>query len=198
MTDRELANHELESWRVLASRSLFDCSPWFRIVADDVILPDGQRIDDYYRIDAPDFVMIFPVMDDGRVLALRGYKHGAGRVMYQLPAGYMDRANESPLACAQRELLEETGCEAGKWDLLGCLSVDGNRGFGHAHLFLARNLRRVSAPDSGDLETLVIQRLSVDSVRRLWRVGEFDNTAASAIIGLALDRLDNGLSINLG
>ena len=47
----------------------------------------------------------------------------------------------------------------------------------------------VAPPDSGDLETLVVRWLSLDKVRRLWRAGEFDNAAATAIIGLALDTL---------
>lgn len=187
----ESPNDELAPWQVLGTRRLLDCSPWFRVCADDVLLPDGQRVKDYYRIEAPDFVMIFPVTDDGRVLVLRGYKHGAGRVMFQLPAGYMDRANEVPLACAQRELLEETGHQADEWHSLGRLSVDGNRGMGHAHLFLARGLRAVAKPVPGDLETLVIQWLALDDVCRLWRAGEFDNTAATAIIGLALDALQD-------
>jgi ADP-ribose pyrophosphatase len=133
--------------------------------------------------------MVFPVMDDGRVLTLRGYKHGAGRVMLQLPAGYMDRANESPLACAKRELLEETGYRAKEWHALGRLSVDGNRGLGHAHMFLARGLEAVAAPDSGDLETLIIEWLAPVQLRQQWRAGEFDNAAATALIGLALDEL---------
>jgi ADP-ribose pyrophosphatase len=180
---------ELTPWQVLRTRSLLDCSPWFRVVADDLLLPNGQRIESYYRIEAPDFVMIFALADDGRVLTLRGYKHGVGRVMFQLPAGYMDRVGESPLACAQRELLEETGHTAHEWHALGSLSVDGNRGMGRAHMFLARGARAVAPPDSGDLETLVVTWLPLDALRQRWRAGEFDNAAATALIGLALDAL---------
>ncbi len=182
---------ELIPWEVLRTREILDCSPWFCVVADDVRLPDGQLVQDFYRIKAPDFVMIFPLADDGQVLTLRGYKHGVGRIVYQLPAGYMDRENESPLACAQRELLEETGHTADEWRSLGSLSVDGNRGMGRARLFLARGLRAVAPPDSGDLETLVVEYLSLHALRRRWRAGEFDNAAAAALIGLALDMLEN-------
>jgi ADP-ribose pyrophosphatase len=192
MNSKQSTNSEPTPWEVLGTRPLLDCSPWFRVLADDVLLPDGRRIDGFLRIEAPDFVIIFPMTDDGRVLVLRGYKHGPGRVMFQLPAGYMDRANEAPLACAQRELMEETGYEADEWRSLGRLSVDGNRGMGHAHMFLARGLRAVAAPDSGDLETLIVQWLRLDEVHRLWRTGDFDNAAATAIIGLALDTLDDG------
>jgi len=183
-------NPQLRPWQVLDTRLLLDCSPWFRVVADDVLLPDGRRIDGFHRIEALDFVIVFPVADDGRVLTLRGYKHGVGRVMYQLPAGYMDREGEPPLACAQRELLEETGHTAREWQALGSLSVDGNRGMGRAWLFLARGLHAAAArPESDDLETLVVEWLSLDALRRRWQAGEFDNAAASALIGLALDAL---------
>jgi hypothetical protein len=62
---------------------------------------------------------------------------------------------------------------------------------GHAHLFLARGLQAVARPDSGDLETLVVEWLSLDELRNHWRAGEFDNTAATAIIGLALAALED-------
>ena len=103
----------------------------------------------------------------------------------------MDRANELPLDCARRELLEETGHVADEWRSLGRLSVDGNRGLGHAHMFLARGLQAVAPPDSGDLETLLVEWLSLDDLRRHWRAGGFDNTAATAAIGLAGDALQN-------
>jgi ADP-ribose pyrophosphatase len=180
---------DAKGWQVVDTRLVADCSPWFRVVADELLLPDGERVENFYRIEAPDFVIVFPYADDGRVLALHGYKHGPRRVMYQLPAGYMDRPEESPLACARRELLEETGHVAEDWQRLGRISVDGNRGMGHAHMFLARDVRSVAQPDSGDLETLTIRWLSLEETRRRWRAGEFDNAAATALIGLALDAL---------
>lgn len=180
---------ELKPWRVLETRVLLDCSPWFRVVADDLMLPDGERVQNFYRIPAPDFVIILPVTEERHVLTLWGYKHGSGQVIAQLPAGYMDRPQESPLACAQRELEEETGYQAREWQALGCLTVDGNRGLGRAHMFLAQGLEQVAAPDSGDLETWVMRWLSLEELRHNWRQGEFDNTAATALIGLALDAM---------
>lgn len=186
-----MADNRLTAWRVLDTRLMLDCSPWFRVVADDLLLPNGRKVEGYYRIEAMDFVMIFPLADEAHVLALRGYKHGPGRVIYQLPAGYLDRENESPLACAQRELLEETGHTAQEWRALGSLSNSGNRGMGRAHLFLARDLQATAQPDSGDLETLALEWLSLNRLRQLWRAGEFDNAAAAATIGLTLDLLEN-------
>lgn len=184
-----MTKNEQALWQVLRTRLLLDASPWFRVVADDLLLPDGRLVEGFYRIEALDFVMIFPLADDGRTLALHGYKHGPGRMIFQLPAGYMDRAGESSLDCAKRELLEETGYQADEWTWLGSLSVNGNRGMGRAHLFLARRLRAVAKPESGDLEALDLRWLSPSALRRLWRAGEFDNSTATALIGLALDEM---------
>ena len=55
----------------------------------------------------PGAVMIVPLLDKGRLLMERQFRHPMGRVMLEFPAGKLD-PNESPLACAKRELLEET------------------------------------------------------------------------------------------
>jgi ADP-ribose pyrophosphatase len=96
-----------EPWRVLESTRVFD-SPWLRLRQDRVRLPNGIELDDYYVLEQYDFVTVFPVTEDGRVIFVREYKHGAGRVLLQLPAGFVD-LGEDPAAAAIRELREETG-----------------------------------------------------------------------------------------
>ena len=78
-------------------------------------------------------------------MAIEEYKHGPGRVVLHLPAGYLE-PGEEPLAAAQRELREETGYEAGVWTSLGALYEDGNRGMSIGHHFLAQNARQVARP----------------------------------------------------
>ena len=96
-----------DPWRLLSSTIAFD-SPWIRVRRDRVRLPNGIELDDYYVVEQFTFVTIFPVTDDGRVLFVREYKHGAGRVLLQLPAGFVD-PGEDPAEAAARELREETG-----------------------------------------------------------------------------------------
>jgi ADP-ribose pyrophosphatase len=85
----------------------------------------------------------------------RQYKHAVGRVIFNLPAGYLN-PDESPLACAQRELLEETGFKAKSWTHLGSFYVDGNRGCGKMHSFVASSAYRVHEPQNEDTEELEI------------------------------------------
>jgi ADP-ribose pyrophosphatase len=59
-------------------------------------------------------VAVVPLLDDGRIVLERQYRHPTGQVMIEIPAGKLD-AGEGALACGQRELLEETGYVAREW-----------------------------------------------------------------------------------
>ena len=61
-------------WKKLSSRTLLDLSPWFSVIEDTVLLPSGRTADNYYRIEAPDSVLIQAVLPDGKVLMERQYK----------------------------------------------------------------------------------------------------------------------------
>lgn len=86
---------------------------FLHIVRDTVRLPDGAPATREY-VKHPGAVAVVPLLDDGRIVLERQYRHPIGEVMIEIPAGKLD-AGEQPLACAQRELLEETGYVAREW-----------------------------------------------------------------------------------
>jgi ADP-ribose pyrophosphatase len=86
---------------------------FLHVVRDTVRLPDGARATREYVLH-PGAVAVVPLLDDGRLVLERQYRHAAGGVMIEIPAGKLD-AGEAPLACGQRELLEETGYVAREW-----------------------------------------------------------------------------------
>lgn len=92
---------------------------FLRVRRDRVRLPDGKEAAREY-IRHPGAVMIVPLLDDGRLLLERQYRYPMGRVMLEFPAGKLD-AGEGALACAQRELREETGYTAREWAHAGVL-----------------------------------------------------------------------------
>jgi ADP-ribose pyrophosphatase len=59
-------------------------------------------------------VAVVPLLDDGRIVLVRQYRYPIGRTIVEFPAGKRD-AGESTLACARRELAEETGYSAREW-----------------------------------------------------------------------------------
>jgi ADP-ribose pyrophosphatase len=86
---------------------------------DTVRLPDGGEATREYVVH-PGAVMMIPLLDDGRLVLERQFRYPMGRVMTEFPAGKLD-PGEDPLACAKRELLEETGYTAREWARAGVL-----------------------------------------------------------------------------
>ncbi len=101
-----LREHTTESEQLLKGHFL-------HVVRDTVRLPDGGSATREYILH-PGAVAVVPLTDDGRIVLERQYRHPTGSVQIEIPAGKLD-AGERPIACAQRELLEETGYVASEY-----------------------------------------------------------------------------------
>jgi len=181
-------------WRVLHSETLFDFPPWLRLVRQAVQLPNGARLYDYLLTPMRDYSMVVAVTEAAEILLVQQYKHGLNRVIYDFPAGYLDTPAEDPLACAQRELREETGYAAREWIALGAWGIDSNRMPNVAHLFFARGLTRVTDQLQLDpSEDLLVTTRPVHEVAALLQSGQMPTLACAAIWGLAQPHLSPNL-----
>jgi ADP-ribose pyrophosphatase len=110
VSDAHLREHGLGG--VVLSKSSF-----IELRRDDVRLPDGSAATREYVVH-PGAVAIVPLLDDGRLVLERQFRYPVGKVLLEFPAGKID-PGESTLACARRELLEETGYQAREWARAG-------------------------------------------------------------------------------
>ncbi len=171
-------------WETLSSKVVFEAKHWFRVVQDTVRLPSNRVVDDFFRIEARAGILIYAELSDGKVLIERQYKHGLGKVTFTFPAGYID-ADETPLAAAQRELVEETGYRASDWIYLGAYALDGTRHCGTAHLFLARNLALSAEPSRDEQEELEVLFMTPDELLQAASRGDMESLPGIALLGLA-------------
>lgn len=104
--------------RTTGSQELFKGN-FLHALRDTVALPDGSSATREYIVH-PGAVMVIALRDDGRVVLERQYRYPVQRVHIEFPAGKID-GGEDRLACAQRELLEETGYSARQWAHAGVL-----------------------------------------------------------------------------
>jgi ADP-ribose pyrophosphatase len=126
-------------WTVVESKVIADLR--FACVREDLLEhpDDGRRFPYYYLQSPADAVATVALTDDGSVILTRQYRHPVGRIIYDLPAGRIDEG-ESPQEAAVRELEEETGYRAARWQKLAYYNqFPGSMQVG-THLFLAREL----------------------------------------------------------
>lgn len=135
----------------------------------------AQRVIEYRGVRAvrdvllhPGAVVILPLLDGDRVVMLRQYRPGPLEWLYELPAGTVEEG-EDPEETARRELVEETGYEAGRLRLLFKVYPSPGVSTEVMYMYLAEDLRYVGArPEKGEfLETVVLGLdEAVDMVRR--------------------------------
>ena len=130
----------MQTWKTLSRKLILDQSPWLVVENHEVELPDGRVISDWPWVTTPDYINVVVEMENGEFLCFRQVKYGLPHPTLALVGGYLEK-DEAPVAAAQRELREETGCEAAEWISLGRYLVDPNRGMATGNLFLARRAR---------------------------------------------------------
>ncbi len=164
--------------RLISSRLVFE-GALVSLRVDEVELPDGRKARREW-VPHRGAVAIVPLLEDGRVVMIRQYRHAAGMVLWELPAGLLEEG-EDPRATARRELAEETGYSA--TELSPLFSTYLSPGFSGEliHLFVARGLSRVEASPEPD-ENLVTALVPLEEAVAMVLRGEVQN--AAAICGL--------------
>lgn len=175
---------ELKPWNVVRRRSIYAAPPHIALFADDIALPDGNTVEDYYRIESRPSCAVVASDREGRFIMIRQYKHGAGRVCLTFPGGRLE-AGETIIETARRELLEETGCCADHWRALGDFPIHANQHVGVVSIFRAWNAVDTAEPSAGDLEEMEIIRVTPAEARAALSTGEIALLGDAAALSLA-------------
>jgi ADP-ribose pyrophosphatase len=179
----------MKAWKTLAREPVLSFGKWLGVEDRTVETPDGLVIEHWAWVTSPDYVNVLAETPDGRFLIFEQGKYGLEGESLAPVGGYIE-PGEEPLQAAQRELLEETGCQAADWRLLGGFVVDPNRGMSRGSLFLARGACRVAEPVKDDLEEQRLLYLSRDELRDALLGGRIKVLAWAANVSLALNWLD--------
>ena len=136
-----------------------------RFEVNRVALPMGLEAS-FGVIRHPGASLAVPLLDDGRLVLLRQYRFAVATRLLEFPAGTLD-PGETPLSTMRRELQEEAGYSAERWDPLGTLLPCPGYSDEVIHLFLARQLTALTDQPAGDddedLEVLLLQPDELDA-----------------------------------
>jgi ADP-ribose pyrophosphatase len=154
-----------------------------KLHVDRVKLPNGRETTREI-VEHPGAVAIIPVLDSGKLLVVEQYRTAAGRRLREIPAGTLE-AGETPLACARRELIEETGYAAGHLTKLFSCYLAPGYSTEKIHFFLASQLVQTKSRQAED-ESIIVQATELhESLKAIQRGKIQDAKTISAVYYLA-------------
>lgn len=153
----------------------------FKIVTENITLPSGMSAD-IDILQHPGAAAIVPIHGNMQVVLIKQYRHALRKHIWEIPAGTLD-GRESALACAKRELKEETGFSADNWQKLASITPVPGYSDEQVHIYLASELTP-ARQDLDDDEILDVHPVAFD--RALDMIYRGDIQDAKTITGLLL------------
>lgn len=177
--------NDLKKWRILKSTMVFE-HQWCKVRQDEIELPNGKIIDDYFLTIRPDVALVLPITNNQEIVLVRQYRHGACKILLELPAGTFDPEQESPQAAAIRELKEETGYSTEKITLLSILYDNPVKDTNKIHLFIAENVMKIGQQELDITEEINVVLIPLVTVIEKIATGEIcvAGTVAAILLGL--------------
>ncbi len=185
-----MSGQGLRRWRILASEYRVD-TKFLRLRADRVELPDGTVVEEYFVRESRGFSVVLAVTSERLVLLVRQYKHGAGEIVVELPAGMID-PDEDAAACAARELAEETGYTGAPPEHVRTLYADPTNSTSAMHVYVVRDARRTCEPALDVTEAIEVELVTTAALRAMAYDGRIAAASQVAAVLLALAHLERG------
>lgn len=130
-------------WKIKSTERILD-SEFVKVDKDDVILPQGREIPDFYKVTIKDCAAIVALTSDYHIILKKEYRHCYGEELIEIPAGLLE-AGEGPLETAKRELEEETGYRSEKWTYLGKTVESSAKLTNYMYIYLAEDCEKASS-----------------------------------------------------
>ncbi len=173
------------SWQLLSEETIIK-DPWIDLRASRCRLPNGMEISPFYVNHLPGFSVVVAVTADQRVILVRQYRHGTGKVLLELPAGGLE-PGEDPAVAAVRELEEETGYRAPRLEFLCKIAPNSTNCTAYAYCYLAKGVEKTGSQHLDETENLEVVEMKAEEVKALLRQGGFEQAVHVAALYCAMD-----------
>lgn len=179
---------EKPRWRVVSS-SIAIQTPYLRIRRDEVAVPSQPGLTSFFVRESRGFAIVFALTPSAEVLLVEQYRYGDDALTIELPAGTLD-GDEDPLDCAKRELQEETGYTAPRWEHVLDVAAEPVRSTSVMHVYVALDAVKTSPTNLDAFEILESSTRPLADVRAMLRDGRFGAAHSVAASYAALDYLE--------
>ena len=168
-------------WKCLNSKYLVD-SKWLKIRKDEVQLPNGTIMDDYFVIEKKNVALIVAMDKDKRVILKKEYRYAIDKELIEIPGGTYDNDSDNPLDVAKRELLEETGYKSDDWDFLGTLYDYPTKDTNTISLYAAKNVYKVAEQKLDISEDITFEFVPIKEALRMCMENEIQVSGTVAAL----------------
>lgn len=159
-----------QPWRIQSSAVFADCRI-FKVRKDVTINPRTGQPHEMFILEQPNWANVIPLTPDEQVILIEQWRHGTRSVHLETPGGLMDDG-ETPEQSARRELLEETGFDAGEIVRLGTVHPNPAIQTNRQHYLLAKDCRKIAEPNLDHAEDIHVKLVPLTDVARMIEAGE--------------------------
>ncbi len=149
----------MTEWDLLHEKEVF--KGFRRVVRETWRLPNGRE-HDFEIIRGASFALSLALTEDGQVIVTQQFRPGPREILYDLPGGLID-PDENPIEAATRELLEETGYEAGEAFYLGS-TQSGAYASAMRHALLLTGCHKVGEAQPEGSESIEVVLMSLEDL----------------------------------
>lgn len=169
----------MEKWTLLESNYIIQ-RPWATLRVDKLALPNGFVKEEYYVLEYPTWVNMVGITEDQQVIFARQYRHGAGEILLELPAGVVEQ-DEDPQEAARRELLEETGYAFDSITEICQLYANPATSGNLTYTYLLKGGKKVQEQELDESEDIEVVLLSIEEAKEVLlnnQIGQALHTSA--------------------
>ena len=171
-------------WKIKRTERILD-SEFVKVDKDDVILPRGREISDFYKVTIKDCAAIVAITEDNHIILKKEYRHCYGEELVEIPAGVLEDG-EDPLETAKRELEEETGYRSEQWTYLGKTVENSAKLTNYMYIYLAEDCNKVSNQNLDYGEDIEVIEVSLnEAVEMIMNNEIICNSSIGAILKVA-------------
>lgn len=138
-------------WITRHSKRLVD-SRWVKVDKNEVELPNGMVINDFYTISISEAAAIVALTPEQNIILKKEYRYTYDEELIEVPAGCFEPDETDGLAATKRELLEEIGYVSEAWSFLGATVGSSSKMTNQMRIYLAQNCRKVAGQKLDDTE----------------------------------------------